>query len=645
MTSPNRFETVSIMHPILIDYFKRFQKEPSWKFDFFFTQLKLDEYTSKLPYVYGIELFCLRLVKALMANEKVCIFSDYDTDAVTATAVMYWGLVHLGFDPKNISFYSPDRFSEGYGMNLEAVEKLSLSNQLIISVDCGINSIQEANLVLKQPSCDLIITDHHHLHGKLPKSLTVVNPRLAGYITQKQLSVLEPKINFELDNITNNKKILNFYNTWVKKTFVKKPDNLQVNRLLSESITGVGVAWFCVVWLSYFIKDLKENIPQLALETKSTSSLNSLLGFVAIGTIADCQSILEPTNRLLVRTGLKIISTNQYSYLGLQALMVQTGLQDKINQGYILTSQDLGFILSPILNASGRISHAKLSIQTLLSDNRDKANLLANELIATNEERKNIVKTLTTNLTSLVATQISQKQQAIWLEGDWNKGIIGLLASKFVNGYNLPCIVISNQQESCTASLRAPEGYHLVKALQTAENLLEKFGGHPGAAGFTCLTKNLLSVKQLLLENFSLQANNIVKPIQNYATGFNTLPDSLKTLATQPHFIWLKQQDLQDSFFEKTWLLDPFGQDLPMPKFIFALENYAIRWLGSENKHLKLIIQNNHTITAFNISEEIKQTMLAKKYVSNLWIEAKLTQNTWNGCTKNELIADNIWVI
>lgn len=193
------------------------------------------------------------------------------------------------------------------------------------------------------------------------------------------------------------------------------------------------------------------------------TKLNRLLPLVAIGTVADCQSIIEPTNRLLVKAGLQILQSNSHKIAGLTELMTEAGLTKKVQEGYQLTSQDLGFVLSPILNSSGRISHARLSITTLLKDLRfDNPNQLVTEniehfeqsgaelaqfLIDTNNERKAMVKDILGDVENEAKNQVQAGDKIIWLEGDWNKGIIGLLASRLVNQYNLPVIVVSKAAE------------------------------------------------------------------------------------------------------------------------------------------------------------------------------------------------------
>jgi hypothetical protein len=245
------------MHPKLIEYTKRFKKnEQPTKFERFFTQLSLQEYSQKLPYLFEIENFCLRLYLAKKNNQKICIYSDYDTDAVTATATMYHGLLNFEFKKENVGFYAPNRFIEGYGINPVAIEKLSKFYDLIISVDCGINSVLEAQIVLNSSNCDLIITDHHHLHEKIPKALGVVNPRLSEFYSDFEKELEERKNLFKniLNSFENQEQ--NKLRIWQQKVF-REPKTYKQNpeEFLTQSSTGVSVAWFCLVWFGYFLQD------------------------------------------------------------------------------------------------------------------------------------------------------------------------------------------------------------------------------------------------------------------------------------------------------------------------------------------------------------------------------------------------------
>jgi DHH family len=317
------------MNQILIDYCKRFEQtsKPDKNtsnyvkpvFDEFFTNLEIFNHWEKLPYLHNIQNFCLRLFLAQLRSDKICIYSDYDTDAVTATATMYHGLIDLGFDADNVEFYAPDRFTEGYGMNTEAINKLSQKFDLIISVDCGINSWQEAEIVNQNNTknnslekkgqnvsfeeiqkeevhqCDLMITDHHHLTDKIPDCIAVINCRMGEIYSQRSSELKKinqdifNKIVIELEksnkknfgsstipimrgvtssngviksNSTPNTSSISLIKiqTWLKSTMIKPNEYLiNPNRFLSQSVTGVGVAWFSLVWYTYFLEFLESD--------------------------------------------------------------------------------------------------------------------------------------------------------------------------------------------------------------------------------------------------------------------------------------------------------------------------------------------------------------------------------------------------
>jgi single-stranded-DNA-specific exonuclease len=381
------------------------------------------------------------------------------------------------------------------------------------------------------------------------------------------------------------------------------------------------------------------------------SRLNALLPFVAIGTVADCQSILEPCNRMLVKAGLKMLQEHKHNNQGLEQLLEQTGLSEKMNQGYQLTSQDLGFTLSPILNSSGRLSHAKLSISTLLADTPVKSKELAEKLIATNQERKQVVKDILKEIESSAKDLVQHGAQVIWLEGNWSKGIVGLLASRLVNQYNLPTIIISKEDEiKASASLRAPEGYHLPQAMsQAGDTIFEKFGGHPSAAGFTAKTDNLPEIRTNLTQLLIQQASQVQLKKTSYKTlAHIPLPDDLAHLSSQKQLIWLQAQDVSEKLISDILLMDPYGQDFSMPQLMIYVDSYAFKWLGSEQKHLKLLLGlEQFPITVFGLKDEIRQEFMNMDYIGNrsLWVQARATQNSWNGNTKKELIAENLWFI
>jgi single-stranded DNA-specific DHH superfamily exonuclease len=665
------------MRQKLKDYYHRFASSPPTKTDTFFTQLGRD-YKTQLPYLPDIEVFCIRLWLSLLRQEKVCIYSDYDTDAVTATGVMYHGLRQMGFEADKVHYYAPDRFTEGYGMNPEAINELALNYDLIVSVDCGINSTTEAQKILDLKAsgaakCDLIITDHHHLHDKVPLALGVINPRLSEVYNQnpdKQpdwssavYTMLEKAKNDKLISKADQQRILSWLDK-VKRSYLEFTD--QPQSFLSSSVTGVGVAWFCLVWLGYFLDEINTGGDLVKINQNKEfqpnqiqlTNLNQLLPLVAIGTVADCQSVLEPTNRLLVKSGLNIMTKGQYDLPGLQELLAQTGLQEKIAQKYQLTSQDLAYLLSPILNSSGRVSHAKLSIGLVCQENKDNRQAqtqaikdLAGELILTNNQRKQMVKEILEEVEMSSKIQTESGRPMLWLSGDYSKGIVGLLASRLVNQFSLPVVVVAMEnghEATATASLRAPEGFHLPKAMSFAgESLFEKFGGHPGAAGFTANLDNLDTIETELEKSFTAQFNTS----QNYRRAYMDpalIPAELSHLAYRPEIILLDSQDLSTKNFELVWQMDPFGQDFPFPQFLFQLPiGFQTKFMGSNGNHARLIFGQELSLVAFNLQPSLIDYLKneTKNKPGNLWVLAKTSQNTFNGNTKTELIAEKLWVV
>lgn len=387
-------------------------------------------------------------------------------------------------------------------------------------------------------------------------------------------------------------------------------------------------------------------------KTANPKILNRLLPLVAIGTVADCQSILEVTNRTLVKAGLSILNSNSYNNLGLLQLIKKTGLEGKMNSGYKLTSQDLGYVFSPILNASGRISHAKESIALLVANNPKDALDKAENLVLTNQKRKSMVKDVLEEVELQAQEQFLNKQSLIWLEGDWSKGLVGLLASRLVNNFELPVVVVSLEGDKASGSLRAPEGYHLPNAMSDLpESLFVKKGGHPGAAGFSVETQNLTKIKPLFMQAIVKQKENLNFVKTDYLpTDFSAkLPEQINNLRFKKDLLWLEEKDLDSNLTKDLFSLDPFGQDFAMPKIMICLEEYGYKTLGKDGKHLRIITPKNSfaffsgAINNQDILRQISTQISTQKY--KLWLQLKPSQNSWEGQTKWEFLAENGWFV
>lgn len=639
------------IHELALEYAHRFGlgsgSKPHSITDF------VDPTTSQsLPYFEEIIPAVMRILKAKRDNHRICIYCDYDTDAVTAGATLYWGLVTKGFDKELITLYTPDRFVEGYGINSEALVAIAKQNDLIISVDCGINSVSEVQNVINEGiDCDVIITDHHKIQNTLPNAYAIINPQTALY---KNLMMARNEANKKVwSDEADYDRII---------SYIKKGD------YASEYITGVGVAWFVLVWLSYIEKEYFG-------ADSNVSSLLYVIGYVAIGTVADCQSMLDPTNRVLVKYGMKMLQKGEYYGSGLKELMKQTGLISKIEQGYVISSQDLGFVLSPILNASGRLTHAFHSLALLTSDGQRVPLLrlkgedtsfdttieeLASDLIQINEDRKKQVSNSLKEVDSQVQAQIEQNTSMIWVEGEWNKGIIGLIASRIVTLVNKPVAVLSlydaikehttEKKNTISGSLRAPKGYDLALALSECRELLIAGGGHPGASGITIEQSQVSEFKarfsSILEKQYDRLSTNTSDTWSDMSRQSSSIPmDILTSIRNYDSIIILNEEAELEELASSIFALEPFGQFFPFPSILTQLTCNQLKRIGKDKNHIKMN-NNGLSITYFFASEELIR-FVSKADLSEfveVIVLLKPSYNSWNGSTKLEFIAQSVWI-
>lgn len=365
-----------------------------------------------------------RLLVALQKNEKIVVIADYDCDGATACAVMVSGLRALG---ANIGFVVPDRMVHGYGISPSVVdlakERFPNAN-VLVTVDNGIlghSGITHAN----KCGLDVIVTDHHLPGTALPDALAVINPSRDD--EDKSLAKL----------------------------------------------AGCGVA----LWL---VAEVKRLMVQKGMQTPS---LNFLMPYVAVGTVAD-MVVLDNVNRQLVSVGLDRMRMGQ-APVGVLALLAESGASLQY-----LTSQDIGFGVSPRINAAGRLESMELGIDLLLEQDPGKAAKLAKLLSETNAQRKLLQKEATEEAAVSVDFALKEGARSI-VRGstDWHPGIVGLVASRLKDAHNLPTFVFSLAAGMAKGSGRSIPGFHLKDAMEEIArrdpHILAKFGGHAMAAGAT----------------------------------------------------------------------------------------------------------------------------------------------------------------
>jgi single-stranded-DNA-specific exonuclease len=380
-----------------------------------------------------------RLEYALDHSEPIAIYGDYDADGVTATALLVHFLRQLGTD---VQGYIPNRFEEGYGLNLEALTSLKeQGTRLVITVDCGIRSNPEVDHA-RRIGLDLIITDHHHPLGAVPDALAVVNPKQPGDIY---------------------------------------PD---------KNLAGVGLAYKLASGL--LRRRQKENRLPTTFPPAET-----LLDLVALGTIADMAPLIGE-NRALVKAGLQLI--RQPRRQGLAALIGVSGLTAQN-----INASDIGFVLGPRLNAAGRLDSALAAFDLLTSSDLYHSGELAQKLENQNRERQEITRQTLLRAEELSRTDQADQLLLFAADPDFNPGIVGLVASRLTEQYYRPAIVAHTGPDFTRASCRSIPEFHITDALDECADLMEHHGGHAAAAGFTVRNARLPELIQRLQENASRQ--------------------------------------------------------------------------------------------------------------------------------------------
>ena len=386
------------------------------------------------PYMlHGMKEAVERIITSLERKEKILVYGDYDVDGVTATSLILLFLKDLGF---TTHYYIPKRVEEGYGVNMESIRKFADEGVgLIITVDCGISSVEEISFA-NSLGMSVIVTDHHEPPVKLPDAAALINPLLA------------------------------------ECTFPYK------------ALSGVGLAFYLIAGLrkglreSGFFKDGEE------------PSLVEYLDLVAVGTIADIVP-LTGINRILVRAGLEQI--NVKPRLGIKTLLEVCGIQ----LGHV-DSASVAYRLAPKINAAGRLSDAMRGVLLLTTDSRKDAEREAGFLDVENDERQRIERKIYMDaVDNIQSNGIEKDYRSIVLSSaDWHPGVVGIVASRLMERYYRPTVLLCLESGVFKGSARGIPNFHLFQGLSRCRDLLLEFGGHKYAAGIKVAPENLEEFKK-----------------------------------------------------------------------------------------------------------------------------------------------------
>ena len=371
-----------------------------------------------------MDLAAGRVGLAMTRGEKIAVFGDYDVDGITATCLLTAFLRRHGAD---VVSYIPGRLEEGYGLNPIAIEYLHREGvKLIITVDCGITAVEEAQLC-KALGIDLVITDHHECKDVLPDAVAVVDPH--------------------------------------------RPDGGYPHKNLS----GVGVAFKLAA----------------ALSGDQTAVLEEYADMVCLGTVADVM-LLQGENRVFVAKGLQSLRNTRRP--GIAALMKESGCTQEA-----VSTSSIGFMLAPRINAAGRMGQIDLAIELFLTDDPEKAAALARALCELNRQRQNVESGIYDQAVSMLPE--GKTPEAIVLADEsWHQGVVGIVASRIAEEYCCPTFLICLDGEHGKASSRSFGGFNLFSSLTTLSGLLESYGGHELAAGFTISRSQIPAFRKAVCE-------------------------------------------------------------------------------------------------------------------------------------------------
>jgi len=459
----------------------------------------------------------LRLKQAVDSGEKIAVYGDYDVDGVTSTALL---CRYLSQHTKNTSYYIPSRHNEGYGLNCTAVRRLAEDGvTLIITVDCGITATAEVELATSL-GIDTIITDHHTCSDKLPPAVAVVNSH-------------REDCDYPF-----------------------------------RGLAGVGVAFklACAYEWRYVT-------PNHSYEEVTLKMLERYGEFVATGTIADMMPMIGE-NRCLVRHGLRTLEDTKNH--GFAALIEACGGKDKG-----VSSTTISFGMAPRINAAGRMDNAGRAVELFLTDTPYNATTIATELCDLNQKRQaEEGKVLELVRKEISADDISQQEIIIAGGEGWHQGVIGIVASKIVEQYGLPCVIISLNNGIGSGSARSVGGLDMVDALRHCSDLLVAFGGHSGAAGLTIEEENIAPFRAKMQEYIAESTDDSL-PAPGVDIEYICSPQEISLVCAK---------QLRD--------LEPHGPGNPQPLFLTQNMRVAEVVALSGGKHTKLQLYAGNAVVA-----------------------------------------------
>ena len=512
--------------------------------------------------MHGVAAAAEQIRAAIEAGQKMSIYGDYDVDGITSTAILWHLLKMLG---AQVDYYIPHRVDEGYGLNADAVRQLADNGtELMITVDCGITGIEEVKLA-HELNIEVIITDHHEPGEHLPEAEAIVHPRL-------------------------------------------DPD--YGNPHAAGAMVAFKLAWAIA---NRYKKD-----GQLPTELKQY--LLNATTLAGIGTIADVVDLCGE-NRILASYGLKALENS--SLVGIRTLVETAQVQASAVDSYAVA-----FRLAPMLNAAGRMGHARLAVELLTTDSEARAVQIAQYLKDQNRLRqkcqRDIFKQAKQRITQTGLNHPDRKT-IVLSDENWHTGVIGIVASKVIDTYYRPTILINASDGIGKGSGRSVAGFDLHGALTACGGHLIRFGGHKMAAGITIDMDNIAA----FAEAFEAYAHENME---------HDALESYLDIDAEARIV-----DFNEGVMRELNILEPFGQGNPKP--LFAARGVKLiappRTVGSRNDHLQISISDDSGAVrciGFNMGKLEKKLLETDRFS----IAFEPQYNTYNGRTNLQFVLSDI---
>ena len=519
--------------------------------------------------ILDMEKAAERIAQAVMNHESICIYGDYDVDGVTATALMYIFLMQCG---ANVSYYIPNRLEEGYGLNKDAITEIhQRDTNLIITVDCGISAIDEV-LLAKELGMDIIITDHHQPSKELPVAAdAIINPM--------------------------------------------RENDLYPNKTLA----GVGVAFKVVMALRFTLR--KYNFFQ-----QDAPNIRNLLDIVTLGTIADVMPLIDE-NRIFVRHGLELMNGDSVR-IGIDELKK---VIDSLSTVKKMKTSNIGYQIAPRINAMGRMASSDKSLKLLVTQNRNEARQLAIELDNENKYRQMIERDILQQTFDIIEKNRYAEDEGgiVVASEDWHPGVIGIVASRVVDKYFRPTIILTDDNGVYKGSARSIPSFHLYDGLSSLSDMLISFGGHKYAAGVKIAKENL--------DEFRKKFNELVKANvkkEDFIPEINIDAE-------------IESKDITSEIMHYLEKLEPYGQGNKEPVFFMRnVSKYQYEtYVGKEQNHLKCIFEKKgmlFDVIGFNMKDykdiiaENDEFDILFSLVHNTWKNTKTIQLNLKDIKKSE---------